>query len=369
MVHSKWGWSVLAAMACAPLAGWAQSSVTVYGVVDLAMSSYRGEGAASRQWMTSSGNQSSRLGFRVREALGDDLHAGADVEAGINPHNGSGQATNTDNTPSGNVGGGGLAFNRKSLVYLESAGLGQLRLGRDYTPAFWNLFVYDPFRVGVGMSAHVLHGTTVTAFRASNSVGYYSPGCSTPQCKNWFFQGMLAFGKNSGDGPDRHDGQLHSWRLGYGGEGWDAAISSSKTRNQAAGDYAQFSVAGAYDWRSHRLMALAGENKMGNRQAALGDANRVRFWQLGAWVQLGSGTIPVSFMRLTRNDPGRSASHKWAVGYVHALSRRTVLYSTYAYVDNRGSLKLPVASSAVQGPVPIAGGQASGIDLGIRHTF
>lgn len=128
-------------------------------------------------------------------------------------------------------------------------------------------------------------------------------------------------------------------------------------------------MAGAYDWRKHRLMALAGENKIGNRQAALDGADRVRFWPLGAWVQLGSGTIPVSFMRLTRNDTGSSASHKWAVGYVHALSKRTVLYSTYAYVDNRGSLKLPVASSAVQGPVPIAGGQASGIDLGIRHTF
>lgn len=369
MQYQKSVASLFAALACVPQLGWSQSSVTVYGVVDLAMSSYRAEGAASRQMMTSSGNQSSRLGFRVREDLGDGMGAGADLEAGINPNNGSGQATNTNNLPSGNVGGGGLAFNRKSFVYLESASLGQIRMGRDYTPAFWNLFVYDPFRVGVGMSAHVLHGTTVTAFRASNSLGYFSPGCSSAQCKSWFFQGMLAFAEGSNSGPERDDGQVRSWRVGYGGDGWDAAVSSSTTRNQAAGDYAQHNVAGSYTWRSHRLMALAGENRVGKRQAALDGADRVRFWQLGAQIQLDLGYIPVSVMRLTRNDASHSASHKWAVGYVHPLSKRTALYGTYAYVDNRGSLRLPVASSAVSGPVPVAGGRASGIDLGLRHTF
>lgn len=369
MVHQRSVWSVLAALACAPQLSWSQPSVTVYGVVDLALSSYRGEGVASRQMLTSSGNQASRLGFRVREALGDGLSAGADLEAGINANNGTGQGSNTNNQPSGSVGGGGLMFNRKSFVYLESERLGQLRLGRDYTPAFWNLFVYDPFRVGVGMSAHVLHGTTVTAFRASNSIGYFSPGCSTSQCKSWFFQGMLASGNNSGDGPGRHDGRVRGWRLGYGGEGWDAAVSSSTTRIKAAGDYVQRSVAGSYTWRSHRLMGVAGENTIGNRQAALDNADRVRFWQLGAWIQLDVGTIPISFMRLTRNDTSHSASHKWAIGYVHPLSKRTSLYGSYAYVDNRGSLNLPVATGALQGPVPVAGGNASGIDLGLRHAF
>lgn len=369
MVHQKSAWSVLAALACAPQLGWSQSAVSVYGVVDLAMSSYRAEGAASRQMMTSSGNQASRLGFRVREDLGDGMGAGADLEAGINANNGSGQASNTNNLPSGNVGGGALTFNRKSFVYLESERLGQLRLGRDYTPAFWNLFVYDPFRVGVGMSAHVLHGTTVTGFRASNSIGYFSPGCSSAQCKSWFFQGMLALADTAGSGAERKDGQVQAWRVGYGGDGWDAAISSSTTRNHAAGDYVQTNVGGSYAWQSHRLMAVAGENKIGNRQAVLDGADRVRFWQLGAWIQLDIGYIPVSFMRLTRNDASHSASHKWAIGYVHPLSKRTSLYGSYAYVDNRGSLKLPVATGALQGPIPIAGGNASGIDLGLRHAF
>ena len=77
----------------------------------------------------------------------------------------------------------------------------------------------------------------------------------------------------------------------------------------------------------------------------------------------------MSVMRLTRNDSHSSASHKYAVGYVHNLSKRTALYGTYTYIDNRGSINLPVASGSLNGPVPTPGGKASGFDLGIRHAF
>jgi predicted porin len=366
-IQSLWG--AAAVLAAMPHASWAQSSVHLYGVVDVALSSYRGEGSPSRQFMTSGGNQASRFGLRGREALGDGLSAGFDLEAGVNANTGTGQGSNTNNLPSGNVGGGAVMFNRKSTLDLRSERWGELRLGRDYTPAFWNLFVYDPFRVGVGMSAHALHGATVTGFRASNSVGYFSPGCSTASCKGWFFQGMLAPSESSSSAPADQDGRVIGWRLGYGGATWDVALASSTTRHQAAGDHVQRNVGASTQWQGYRLMVLAGENKAGQPIAALGGADRVRFWQIGATIRLGQGSVPVSVMRLTRNDASHSASHKWAMGYVHPLSKRTSLYGTYAYVDNRGRLNLPVASGAVQGPIPVAGGNASGIDLGLRHAF
>lgn len=358
------------ALACAilPFGAWAQSSLQVYGVMDMALSSYRGEGAGSRQMLTSGGNQSSRLGFRGREDLGDGLRAGFDLEAGLNTDAGSGQATNTNNQPSGSAGGGGLTFNRKSYLFLQGQQWGEIRLGRDYTPAFWNLFIYDPFRVGVGASAHVLHGATVTGFRASNSVGYFSPGCSGPLCKGLFYQAMAAFGENS-SGPERQDGRYYSMRIGYGGAQWNAAIAAATTRNRAADDYSQYNIAGAYLWEGHKFAALFGENRIGKRQATLDGANHVRFWQLGALWKLGSDEIPMSFMRLTRNDNSGSSSQKYAVGYVRNLSKRTAMYGTYTYVNNRGSINLPVASGGLNGPMPTAGGNASGFDLGIRHSF
>jgi hypothetical protein len=54
---------------------------------------------------------------------------------------------------------------------------------------------------------------------------------------------------------------------------------------------------------------------------------------------------------------------------VYSLSKRTALYTTYARIDNRKALALPVNVGAESGPVPVPGGRASGLDLGIRHTF
>ncbi len=346
------------------------SGVSVYGVVDLALSSYKGEGAGSRSMLTSSGNQASRLGFKGREDLGDGLAAGFEMEAGLNADTGTGQASNTNNQPSGSAGANGaMTFNRKSYVYLEGKDWGQLRLGRDYTPAFWNLFAFDPFRVGVGMSGHVLNGTTATGFRASNAIGYFSPGCTTFQCKGLFFQGMLAFGENSTSDATKRDGNLQSFRLGYGGTDFDVAIGSAITKNAAVGDFRQSNIGGAYRWQGHRLMVLLGENRSGKPVAALDGTSRGRFWQLGAWVSTGTGYIPISYMQLKRNDVSDSSARKLAIGYVHPLSKRTTLYGTYAHVTNKGALRLPVSSGAVQGPEPVLGGNASGFDLGIRHAF
>ena len=363
--------STLGALACAltPLAASAQSSVQVYGVVDVGVSSYRGAGAGSRQMVTSSGNQASRLGFRGREDLGNGLAAGFDLEAGLNVDTGTGQGSNTNNQPSGATTGTGLTFNRKSLVYLESKQWGQLRLGRDYVPAFWNMFNYDPFRLGVGMSLHVLHGTTATGFRASNSIGYLSPGCSTSSCKGLFYQLMTAFGEND-VGPERKDGRVYGARIGYGGSNWDAAAAITTTKNRADDDYRQINAAASYLWEGHRFMVLAADHRTGNRVAARDSSDHVRYLQLGAVWKVGNhGNIPMSVMRLIRNDKSGSSSNKYAIGYVHNLSKRTALYGTYAYIDNKGSINLAAASGSLQGPVPVAGGNASGFDFGIRHQF
>ena len=97
----------------------------------------------------------------------------------------------------------------------------------------------------------------------------------------------------------------------------------------------------------------------------------MRFAQVGGWIKVGSGAdyIPTSYTYLKRNDAQGSTAHKLSIGYVHALSRRTALYGTVVYIHNGGSLRLAASSSAEMGPTPVAGGAASGIDLGIRHNF
>ncbi|MDO9434879.1 porin [Hydrogenophaga sp.] len=357
----------LSALAAASIAN-AQSSVSLYGVLDASVSSYRATGAPSRTQMVAGGNQSSRLGFRGREDLGDGAYASFELEAGLFNDTGTTLATNTNNQPSGAV-AGGFSFARKSFVALGSKRWGELRLGRDYTPGFWNLFAYDAFRTGVGLGGITTQGSTSTVFRASNSIGYFTPGCSAFVCQGFFGQVAYALGENPGGTANADDGRYVGGRVGYGGSNWDVALSHGVTKNLAADDYTQSSIGGSINFDVAKLMLLWGVHRTGLPVASLGGGTRAPFWQVSAWIPLGAGYIPVAFTRVTRNDALGSSASKFAVGYVHNLSKRTAVYTTYARIKNNGSLQLPVNSGADAGPTPIRGGSASGIDIGIRHVF
>ena len=170
----------LAVLATAGVAS-AQSSVTLFGVVDatLAFGKGSGVGSSSKTQLTNSGYNGSRLGFRGTEDLGGGMSASFWLEAGVANDDGAGVATNTNNQATGGaiagIGGGqGLTFNRRSTVSL-AGGWGELRLGRDYSPQFWNLTVFDPYGTnGVGTTQTLKSslGGPVTV-RASNAIGYF----------------------------------------------------------------------------------------------------------------------------------------------------------------------------------------------------
>src|SRR5659263_37578 len=135
----------LAALAVVGAAS-AQSSVTLFGVVDATVAYGTGDSTSKTQ-LTNSGYNSSRLGFKGVEDLGGGMQAGFWLEAGVMNDNGAGAATNTNNQATGGAlagmnGSQGLTFNRRSTVSLMG-GFGEVRLGRDYTPQFWSETVYD----------------------------------------------------------------------------------------------------------------------------------------------------------------------------------------------------------------------------------
>lgn len=89
---------------------------------------------------------------------------------------------------------------------------------------------------------------------------------------------------------------------------------------------------------------------------------------IGGLIPVGAGEIRVSFSQYEVEAAGPDPkSRKIALGYVHNLSKRTALYTTYARVRNSNG----ATSSAVPGAVagPAAGSSSSGWDLGVRHSF
>jgi predicted porin len=206
----------------------AQSSVTLFGVVDATVR-YVDAGTGGSVWsLTNSGYQGSRLGFRGTEDLGGGLSASFWLEAGVNNDNGTGVASNVNNAANGGAsptGTQGLTFNRRSTVSLAGS-WGELRLGRDFVPAFWNVGIFDPFGTqGVGANAifsyaglALLTGGTLNVtsagVRASNSISYLMPnmgGLLWP-CHVGHGRAKLQIGR-SDDLPGEPLGRWHQQRV------------------------------------------------------------------------------------------------------------------------------------------------------------
>jgi len=332
----------------------AQSSVTLFGVVDLTLA--HGSGSVSRvTQLAHSGNSSSRIGFRGAEDLGGGMSASFWLEAGVNPDSGVGQNTNTNNKATGPAGGGGLTFNRRSTVSLAGA-WGELRLGRDYTPQFATLTLFDPFgNVGVGgnliFPASNIGLKGPTTVRASNSIGYFLP----PTNAGIYGQAMYYLGENPSSAANSKDGTGYGVRAGYAKGPLDAAIAMSRTE-YAAGIVKQNNIGIQWKFAVATLMAQASRDNTGAADA--------KGWLIGASAPVGPGEVRASYARYRVETATQPTSTKLALGYVHHLSKRTALYATVARVRNSGG-----ATFALNGSTTAANMASRGADLGIRHNF
>ena len=351
----------LAVLAAAGTAS-AQSSVTLFGIVDATVQRISNSGGAAVTQLTDSGYNSSRLGFRGTEDLGGGMSASFWLEAGINNDNGTGDATNTNNQATGGAlagmgGSQGLTFNRRSTVSL-AGGWGELRLGRDYTPQFFNLTVFDPFGTnGVG-TTQTLNSiiTGPTAVRASNSIGYLLPA------KLGGFYGQLQYymGENLDTAANEDDGTGVGARVGYAAGPFNVALSLSRTE-YAAGDVQQNNLGGQWDFGMAKLMGHFSWDENGVAEG--------KGWLLGGLVPVGAGEIRLAYSQY-ETDLGLGGAdpkaRKIAIGYVHNLSKRTALYTTYARVRNSNGSASAVAGGA---GAPAINASSSGFDLGLRHSF
>jgi predicted porin len=332
----------------------AQSSVTLFGVVDATLA--RGTGSISDMTqLTHSGNANSRIGFRGVEDLGGGAWASFWLESGINVDSGQGQATNTNNQASGAAGSGALTFNRRSTVSLGGR-WGELRLGRDFNPQFWNISTFDPFgNVGAGGNQVYVSSNVglkaPTTVRASNSIGYFLPASAEP----FYGQAMYYLGENPSGSANAKDGTGWGVRAGYASGNLNVAIATSRTR-YAAGDVSQSNAGLQWNFGFARLMGMISRDDLGTSDG--------KGWLLGAVVPAGNGEFRVSYSRYTIETGAEPTSAKVALGFVHNLSKRTALYTTLARVRNSGG-----ATAALNGAVTAPNTGSSGFDLGIRHNF
>ncbi len=370
----------LAALAVAGIAS-AQSSVTLFGVVDASLSHYTVKDGPSQTLLGNGGYNSSRLGFRGTEDLGGGLAASFWLEAPLSNDDGS-------------IAGRTFNFSRRSTVSL-SGGFGEIRLGRDYTPTFWNDTVFDPFGTnGVGTNllttvhnAGPLIGNLLGApagfltnnnyVRASNSVGYFLP----PNLGG--FYGQLQYGLHENVEPDvgfsSKAGRYVGGRFGYANGPLDVALAYGQSRvvSNTGGnvDVNTANLGASYDFGPVKLFAE--HSRVNNELEAFGFGTvdlDAKGWLIGATVPVGAGLIRMSAARVKVDLNGSDLeprATKYALGYVHNLSKRTALYATVARVSNkdRANFTTYPGGNAATGLSGIENRSATGYDFGIRHAF
>ena len=383
--------TLIAFAALSAIAGMAQaqSTVTLYGLVDANLSSLRtnvvvGTGAAaSVQSITqtkidSGGLNGSRWGMRVREDLGNGLAAVANLESGLNLDTGA-------------SGQGGLLFGRRANVGL-AGDFGTVTLGRNSSSyddvsadhTMMGQSIFDPSNNNNGNSAAIAatlgtlggnaaflsKGSNQTATwvgfntRFNNSVKYVSPNFS-----GFSGSAMYAFGEDKtlavgaskafsanlkyANGPLLISG-------GYQSEGITRTASAKpaleNTLLSVAYDLGVAKIGAGFNRAKYKNVAapasLGGGNIDGQKEVSLSVA-----------VPLGATTLSAGYAQSKGDTLGKSTG--FGVQALYALSKRTTLYTGVA--SSKTYDRLAAATSALA--------PTSNIDrntqyaLGVRHTF
>jgi predicted porin len=377
---------VIAAAVLGAFAGTAQaqSSVTLFGVVDTNVTHITAGGnpEGSRTFMDNSGINSSRIGFRGTEDLGGGLKAGFWLEAGISTNNGAGSTTSLGNGatfPGTATGGGGLTFNRRSTVSLISQQWGELRVGRDYSPTFWNSANTDPFGYnGIAEVASFLFEADgamgAGAVRVSNSISYLTPNT----LGGFFLQATYALGGNpnnlSIDGQDASNvGDYSGVNLGYQNGPLYVGVATSYTAAvmTTSASELELGTGGAHTTNAAISYDFGFIKPDFFYQTSTVDAYPEEYgtkvYSVGAVVPLGQGEFRANYVHASGNSYlSGSHANMFGVGYVYNLSKRTALYALAARVNNSGAYDFSLNAYS---PAPEPGMNQTGVSLGVRTSF
>lgn len=350
--------AVAVAVATLGTAAYAQSSVTLYGLVDTGIRVDRtnaGTGVSVGGGMGSG----SRWGIRGSEDLGGGLSAIFTLEGGYGADTGA-------------SGQGGLLFGRQAFVGLRGS-YGTLTFGRQYTPFFWATLAVDP--VEYGTVANINNIYTRVVLRTNNSAVY-----QTPKLAGFEARLLYAPGETTAPGVARTAG---------GQLGGSLTFSSGGLMI----NYAYQEVKGAQNVANtpkekHNQIGLTyklfGDTKLSASYATFeNDAavNAVDFKNY--WVALDgritqSSTWMATYGRINDDSAANRDGSLLGLCLMYHLSRRTDLHFAVARMDNGSNAQYLITDSTNTGlqttglqsvaTVP-PGYSPTALGIGIRHRF
>ncbi|HEY0857614.1 MAG TPA: porin [Albitalea sp.] len=334
----------------------ANSSVTVYGVVDAYVQAANGASTLTR--VQSGGLNGSRLGFKGSEDLGNGLRALFTIESGINLDDGSN--------------GQGAFWGRQAFVGLASP-YGQLTLGRQYGSVYTLSSDFSAFSNGpVGPSTSVIGGFggyepvrgSANAStgnggpaRINNSIKYESPSFS-----GFKAGAVYGLGEVAGSTTKTRVADIYGR---YTAGALDAMVSLVDDRIDATGfDVRTASAAAAYGFGAARVMG--GVIQVNDRSASNADGKG--YW-VGGDYRIGLNLLRAQYL-VNKADDGGGKTRALGVGHQYDLSKRTALYSSLTRFTNEGAgYANRWATSLPAGLTDANDRDITEVAAGIRHTF
>jgi GBP family porin len=379
----------LALMGAFSGAALAQSSVTLYGIVDIGLQMNTtgvnlGTTAAPQWsqedvWGVNSGYQSgSRWGMRGSEVLGGGWNAVFTLEGGYSPDTGT-------------LGQGGRLFGRQAWAGLQSAGMGTFAAGRFATPSsgtgsFDQWGFVDPFATGWGINSLGSTFIPSNALREDNAVLWSSP--------NWAgfnFGAMYSFQANGAEvAPSGNNTTAGTLAAKWAGGPFAVALTYDvffKPDNAPVGvtdDQTMMQLGGTWDFKIAKLhagyaiqrgIAVATSGLNSGYYALTGlqqfDNNA---YMIGASVPLFGGSLLGSYQYAdAKSAQGLNAGvtyvfepdySVWGIGYSYPFSRRTNMYVGYGQRSWDGTVQVGPGVSD-----PANQFNVKQFALGIRHLF
>lgn len=295
-----------AALGIVAAPAFAQSNVTIYGLIDSAVVISRGAPTSQTTKLESGVSNGSRIGFRGTEDLGGGMSALFTLESGVLLDTGANDQNAT-------------LFGRQAFVGLRS-NAGTITAGRQYTPIYNTLTMVDPLSNNYGGASGQLMSGEKAGTRMNNTVMYASPkwnGLST--------QLAYGFGEQPGD-------SAKSRQFGYSATYEAGKLllrgAFNRTTNATATDSARNTlIIAKYDFGPVTGSFGVGDNKGTGKVDS-------RDYIAGITVPFGVQTILANVIHKTDRANTDLSANQVAVVYTYALSKKTNWYVAASKLSN-----------------------------------
>ncbi|MBB2778084.1 UNVERIFIED_ORG: putative porin [Comamonas terrigena] len=332
---------------CGTSAAMAQSSVNVYGRINTTVENQK-IGSTSTSVMNSN---SSYLGFRGTEDLGNGLKAGFQLEGNFGSDNGS-----------------GYNFQRHSEVNL-SGSFGTVRMGKFNVGSYLATADYiSMHNHDTGSSSDALYAYV---FPEGNQISYRSPE----------FSGMTAeFNYGFGEKADRdaslpgvrnpsangeHKGAFDA-ALNYNNGPLGLGLGYTQAKTNDLGDSLKEQQLGLRASYTINSLTLGAYYQYYKADADAFDTKR-HAYRLAAMYTLGASEFHVNVGRAQSYkgdlDGSKTSATQWTLGYNYNLSKRTKVYGYFTKINNGDDASYGIPATAN------AGDNFRSIAVGVRHLF